>query len=269
MTDQHRSTARVIAALRLVSASPGPGLALSDIASDLNVPKSSLLPLLHTLRGENLLAMDEETQRYRIGFELYALGQAYLEANSAPLDIRVIMAEIVANCGEACYFGSLSGNDVVYELAVESPQPIRMVASVGKRLPAHSTAIGKALLSGKSGEELRALYPHGLVSVTPNTIVSLPVLQKQLSQVTVTGLAFETEESTPHISCVAVPLAAGDRILAAVSVATPVFRFTSEKRTTIIQLLQEAKPRLERIVAATAGSGGGVYPMDSGEGVRL
>lgn len=261
MTEPHRSTARVIAALQLVGANSRPGLTLSELANELRVPKSSLLPLLHTLRDANFLALDDETQRYRIGFELVALGQAYLEANSASADIRAIMEEIVEQCGETCYFGYLSGSEVVYQLAVESPQPIRMVASVGKRLPAHSTAIGKALLSDKSRAALQALYPNGLTSVTPNTITSIAALMAQLTQTAETDLAFESEESTPHICCVAVPLRADGHVRAAASVATPVFRFTREKKAAVIELLQRAQPRLERIVSATeigrAPGGGG------------
>jgi DNA-binding IclR family transcriptional regulator len=93
------------------------------------------------------------------------------------------------------------------------------------------------------------------MAVTRNTITGLDVLRKELSQVAATGLAFETEEPAPHIMCVAVPLIGHGTVLTAVCVATPVFRFTSDKRAVIIDLLQRVKPDLERIVVPAAGKG--------------
>jgi DNA-binding IclR family transcriptional regulator len=248
--ETHRPTARVVAALRSIAAS-GQGLTLSQLASQTSVAKSTLFPIMHTLRDAGWVVYDEATQRYRVGPGMYELGASYLAAHSGLADVKAIMTGIVAACGETCYFGRLAGDEVSYLLAVDSPQPIRMVASVGNRLPAHSTAIGKALLSRQRPDQVRRLYPHGLRAMTANTITNLDVLIQQLDQVRREGLAYETEESTPHICCVAVPLIVGIHAVAAVSVATPVFRFTPEKKQLIVRLLLDAKPKLERIVAAT------------------
>jgi len=67
------------------------------------------------------------------------------------------MESVVKNCEETCQLGVLDRGKVLYIRKVDSPQPIRMI-----RLPANGTAIGKALLSGLSNEEVRKLYADEL-----------------------------------------------------------------------------------------------------------
>lgn len=250
MSKPHRSTQRVVEILDRVRTHAERGVTLGELAQSLGAPKSSLLPIVHTLRDEQFLVFDAAAQRYRIGFAAYEVGQAYVRSAGIPFDIRSVMEGIVEASGETSYFGELRGNEVIYLLAVESPQPIRMVASVGNRLPAHGTAIGKALLAGRTRAQLEELYPHGLAPITPHTITEMGVLFDQLTEVAATGVAYEKEESTPDIRCIAVPVIVDGVTRAAVSVATPVFRFTDEKAAFITGLLKQAQPTLQRIVGA-------------------
>ena len=56
------------------------------------------------------------------------------------------------------------------------------------------------------------------------------------------------EESTPYIRCFAVPVSKAGRVAAAVSVAVPVFRYTEDKGARILELLSEARTRLEELL---------------------
>ncbi|TCE52054.1 IclR family transcriptional regulator [Bifidobacterium longum] len=250
MPQPHKATLRVVQVLNYVRVHSETGATLAEIAQTFDIPKSSLLPIIHTLRDEHFLTYEPASQRYRIGFSAYEVGQGYVRSNSALLDIRSEMEYITEATGETCYFGELRGGDVVYLLSVESPQPIRMVASVGNTLPAYSTSIGKALLSGYSVDDLRKLYPDGLKKITPHTITDVHVLANQLAEIKVTGVAYETEESTPGIRCAAIPLTVNSQIREAISVATPLFRMTDERMAYIVGLLKQEQPKLQRILAA-------------------
>lgn len=70
------------------------------------------------------------------------------------------MKAIVNQCAEICQFGILEHSDVLYLAKVDSPEPIRLSSSIGKRLPAYCTSLGKALLCEFSKEELQELYPE-------------------------------------------------------------------------------------------------------------
>ena len=68
---------------------------------------------------------------------------------------------MAAACDETVHVAVLDGADVVYIAKVDSTHPVRMVSAVGRRLPAHCTAVGKVLLSGLGAEALDARYPRG------------------------------------------------------------------------------------------------------------
>lgn len=112
-------------------------------------------------------------------------------------------------CGETCHFAVLDGKDALYLFKEESPEPIRMISSAGKRIPAYSTAIGKALLSRYTDEEIRKMYSDGLKKLTENTITDMDELLSQIRKIRVDKMAYETEESSHNITCIAVPISFG------------------------------------------------------------
>ena len=254
-TEPHHSTQRVVDILENIMYQNDTGLTLTELAQKLGAPKSSLFPIVHTLCQNRLLKFNEGTSQYTIGMKAYEIGNAYLRNGSVNEEIQAIMRDISQKCSETCYFAELVDGDVFYLFEVDSPEPIRMVASPGKRLPAYSAGIGKALLSGKSREEITDLYPDGLVPLTEHTITDMDQLCAQLSEIWNTGIAFECEESTPFIRCVAVPIKRAGTICAAMSVAVPVFRYNQEKEALIIQLLQEARGNVEKLLNTAGWSG--------------
>lgn len=249
-TEPHRSTQRVLDILCNIVKNQESGLTLTQLASALSAPKSSLFPIVHTLYQAGFLSLNKTTSRYTIGFKAYEVGNAYLKNDSINAEIQKQMGLITAQCREACFFGKLVEGDVFYLFKTDSPEPIRMVASPGKRLPAYSAAIGKALLSGKTRKELEELYPDGLKSLTPNTITDMDDLCKQLAETEKSGTAYEKEESTPYLQCIAVPIRKEGKVCAAMSVAVPVFRYDGEKEQMIINLLKQAQTKLETLIGS-------------------
>lgn len=87
-------------------------------------------------------------------------------------------------CNQTTHFGILNGHDTIYLYKFDSNQPLRIASHTGKRIPAHATAIGKALLSGLSKTELDELYKnYKLEAMTEHTITSLEELEKQIEEV--------------------------------------------------------------------------------------
>jgi DNA-binding IclR family transcriptional regulator len=247
---QHRSTSRVLDVFELIYNLPevNIGYTLTEIASLLDVPKSSLSPIMQTLLSRGYLAQDPLTARFRIGAMLYTVGNAYVSRGGFNKDVRQVMEGVVHKVSETCHFAELNGGEVYYLLKIDSPEAIRMFSAPGRRLPAYATGLGKALLSNKGREELQKLYPSGLYAVTPHTVTSLDVLERQLEAVRKTGFAFEAEESTLYIRCVAVPILSGAAVRYALSVAVPVFRYSEEKERQICESLKEAKEKIESVL---------------------
>lgn len=243
----HRTTSRVLDILELVASSPNE-YSLSDISQKLNVPKSSISPILQELTARNFL-VSNETQKYTIGLAAYNVGSSFLEQFHFLDEVERILANITNVCNEATHFSVLTGGDVLYLKKVNSPEPIRMISYIGNRVPAYSTALGKALLLDYTLSQLKHLYPDGLKKVTSNTISDFDVLYAQLEKARKEGFTYESEESNKYIRCVGVPVRKNGKVVAAMSVATPTFRYDEKKENLIKTLLADAKEKVENIIS--------------------
>ena len=245
--DEHRSTVRVLSILLALSNTPD-GLTLAELSQQLSAPKSSLFTIIHTMANQNFASYNEVTQKYSIGLNAYLTGIAYMETHNIFERFQEEMKSIVNQCSEICQLGILDHSEVLYLAKVDSPEPIRLSSSIGKRLPAYCTSLGKSLLCECTKEDLEVLFPNPLIPFTPNTVKNLDELYKQILTVRATSIAIERGETHPDISCISTPLFHNGKPAASISVSVTTFRFTPEKQTQIEQILLSAKPRFEKLL---------------------
>ena len=244
-TSKHRATARVLDILESLSGSEE-GLTLTELSQALDAPKSSLFPIVHTLEERRYLRQDDGTGRYTMGPRALVLGAAF-SADRGLAPITQVMKEMASKCQETCQLGILDQGRVLYVAREDSPQPIRLISWVGTRLPANATAVGKALLSGLTDEEVRALYAGGLPRLTERTITDVETLLAQLGAVRRGELAMEREESTDQLACWAVPLRRKGAVFAALSISVPLFRCREEKIELVRRSLRAAQAEIEKL----------------------
>ena len=242
----HRSTSRVLDILELVAEHPSE-YNLTDISKLMEAPKSSLYPIMYTLTARHFLALDNNGH-YKVDFSLYQVGNSYLRQLNFLDEVEKILTNMTNVCMETSHFGILKGGDVLYLKKIDSPEPIRMTSRVGMRIPAYGTAIGKALLMDTEFLELKKLYPNGLKALTENTITDFTDLSNQLSEARLLGYTCEMEESTQYICCFAVPIQKKGKVVAAISVAIPIFRYTEERAKLVRTLLFDSKNKIETIL---------------------
>lgn len=245
--NEHRPTSRVLDILELLAFSSG-GYTLTEIASAIDAPKSSIFPVIHTLLQRKFITIDKQTSKYTIGINTFAVGSSYLENLNVLNFITEEMQLIVDKCLETCQLGVLDKDKVLYIAKIDSPEPIRLISSVGKQLPAYCTALGKALLCDYSKEDLKELYPDGLPRHTLSTITDFDALYQQLSDIRETNIAMEFGEITEHIECVAVPIRKDGKVVLSISVSIPSFRATEEKVELIKKLLIPSKNKIENLL---------------------
>jgi DNA-binding IclR family transcriptional regulator len=94
-------------------------------------------------------------------------------------------------------------------------------ATVGGRLPAHLTGVGKALLACASAETINRYLDRRLTARTDASITSPASLRRELARIRNRGVAFDHAEAAQGLHCVAAPVRIGGRAVAAVSVAYP------------------------------------------------
>ncbi len=243
----HKPTWRVVAILNFVSSSRG--VSLIECANELGIPVGTIHPILQTLVDMEYLSYNPESRKYSAGLRLFLAGSSYVSGNNWYSSINSILAETAEKCGgETVHLAKLENGNVLYIMKVESTRSVRTFSSVGVILPAYGTALGKALLSDMPLDEIHKLYPDGLKPLTKNTITSFDVLSSQLEQVRNTGFAYECEESNYDVRCIARPLRRNGRVVAAVSVAMPVFRYTENRKERIEEELVTASARIEEML---------------------
>lgn len=243
---QHRATARVLDILESLSGSEE-GLTLTELSQALDAPKSSLFPIVHTLEERRYLPAGRwGPGRYTMGPRALVLGAAF-SADRGLAPITQVMKEVASKCQETCQMGILDQDRVLYVAREDSPQPIRLISWVGTRLPANATAVGKALLSGLTNEEVRALYAGGLPRLTEQTITDVETLLAQLEAVRRGELAMEREESTDQLACWAAPLRRKGTVFAALSISVPLFRCREEKIELVRRSLLTAQAEIEKL----------------------
>jgi DNA-binding IclR family transcriptional regulator len=239
----HNPTLRVLEILNLLCATPEP-MRLSQISRELNMPKSTLVPILQTLVSEQYLVRDTSEQ-YIPGYALLKLGAAARSVYSASGSIREALEKLAGKYDETCYYGVPEEGWVRYVEKVDSTQSLRMLTTIGHRLPAYATGIGKALLMDKSPEQLQQLYPEGLKPLTCHTVTDMEALLRQLQKARELGYAWEVEESTEHIRCFGVPVRKNGETVGAVSMAVPIFRYREAQKKDIVKALQETARTIE------------------------
>lgn len=244
----HKPTERVLSIFNLLSGHPE-GLTLTQIAQQLSIPKSTLSPILQEMTFQNYLHLDDDTSLYFIGISLHAIASSYDVTNELIPKVKTVMQRITEQSNEMCQLGILEGTEILYLLkeVPKTEMPIQIISHTGKKLPAYATALGKALLSYYTLEELKELYPEGLEAVTPHTITDMDVLWTQLQDIKQSNISHESEETTPFLCCYATPITLSETERIALSISLPVFLCTDEKVAQIKSLLIEAKNEIENL----------------------
>lgn len=247
--EEHRSTARVLSILELLSREETSSMTLSELGRAVGAPRSSLLPILRTMAAHGFVAYDQETQKYSIGLSALLAGKSYERTNTEMKLMLDEMHEVVRKCGETCQLGILERGRVLYVAKVDSPEQIGLKSEVGKSLPLYCTAIGKSLMADMTRDEVRLLVEEPFAPYTGSTLTTLDELWEQVSATHVRRLSSDESELSPDVTCIAAPIRVHGAVRYGMGISTPSFRFTEEKRHAAERALTEARLRIESALA--------------------
>ena len=196
-------------------------LGVSDIARQLGMHKSTVYRLLGTMEAEGFVHQID-TGRYVLGWRLFELGGAVKGWSSTRTVVTRHLASLVAATSETAHLAVFDEGSVLYIEKVESTRPLRMPSAVGKRVPAHCTALGKVFLANLAPQESLSAIRRPLARYTPKTIVDPDRLREELETVRVEGYAVDREEMEEGLMCLAAPIC-DDRgaVAAAISISGP------------------------------------------------
>jgi DNA-binding IclR family transcriptional regulator len=242
--------ARATDVLRALEVEPG-GLSLAQIARRVELPRSTVHRIITALEAESLVVPASPSGGYRLGPELARF------AASASGELRELVRPFIEQlryeADETVDLAVLNRDRVFFVDQVAAPHRLQALSAVGVSLPAHCTAIGKALLAGLSDEQVERLLPNRLPAETTNTITDRAELLADLELVRASGVAYDREELTIGISAVGATIRDAGSVVAALSIPVPTARFAGQEERLAEMLLRTCTE-----VSASLGANGHV-----------
>src|SRR5471030_1263437 len=203
-----------------------------------------LLTLVH------LGYMEAAGRQFRLTPKVLDLGYAYLSSLPVWSQAQPILEELTAELRQSCSATVLDGGDIVYVLRLATHRTMSINLSVGSRLPAYCTAMGRVLLSGLAPEQLqRQLATAALLKVTPQTETDPARLATLIAVVRQQGWCLVQDELELGLSSIAVPIT--DRaggIVAAINISGPTAAATATLREQYLPRLQAAAARISSLM---------------------
>jgi IclR family KDG regulon transcriptional repressor len=224
-----------------------PELSAREVMERLDLPRTTVHELLVTLEARSyLISVPGQPVQYRLGMPLFQLGAAFAGRLDLVREAQGVARDVAAACDEAVHVAVRDGADVIYLVKVDSTHPVRMVSAVGRRLPAHCTAVGKMLLSGLGRAELDAVLSKGaLPGMTPESITDPDSLRAHLERVRAEGVAVDIGESDTAMRCVAAAVRDhSGAVIAAMSLSAPIIRWTPQAQGEWTELIREGAATL-------------------------
>ncbi|MEV5610224.1 IclR family transcriptional regulator [Streptomyces sp. NPDC052225] len=240
-----KSAARTVELLEVLAERGDRPARLQELADELAVPRSSMYALLQTLIGRGWVRTDVTGSLYGIGIHALLTGTSYLDTDPYVQAVRPFLDEASEALGETIHLGRLDGFAVAYLATRESHEYLRTISRVGRRLPAHVGALGKALLAERSDTELP---PDPYTRVTDNTHTTREALAADLADIRARGYSIDREEGVPGIVGFGFALRYAAPAHDAISCSVPVARLTPEHQERIVTVMRETRTKIETTV---------------------
>lgn len=194
-----------------------PRLTLSDVARQSGLSRAAARRSLITL--QTLGYVGSEGRQFHLTPRVLALGYAYLSSLSLTDVAQSHLSDLANEVHESCSASVLDGFEIVYVARAATKRIMTISLSVGTRLPAYATSMGRVLLGALPAEQLDAyLDTASLAPLTERTIVDRGRLRAEVERTRTRGWGLVDQELEDGVRSIAVPVhdAAG-RVVAAVN----------------------------------------------------
>ena len=195
-----------------------------ELAERSGLPLGTVHRLLSTLAATGHVRQDGD-RRYALGTALMPLGDAatrLLGGWAQPFLVRLVEAS-----GETSNLAVLDDDRVLYLAQAPGRHRMRMFTEVGRRVPPHTTAVGKVLMAWHDEAQVRRVLARtGMEAHTPRSLTTVPAFLAALAEVRGRGWAVDDEEEEEGVRCLGVPVGPGPQAVAALSVSGPASRLS-------------------------------------------
>ncbi len=209
----------------------GKGMGLTELSQKVGLNKSTVYRLLSTLAEWGYVEKTTQGSKYKLGLKVIDLGSIFLNNIELKTEALPYLNELKEKSRQPVHLARLEDGQVVYIEKVDVINSIRMYSQIGRRVPAHSTALGKVMMAYKRADEVEYIIQNrGLAAVTSNTITDKQRFMEELKNIRIRGYALDDEENEVGIRCLAAPVFDYRcKVIAAVSTSGAIDVFTYQK----------------------------------------
>jgi DNA-binding IclR family transcriptional regulator len=243
----NRSLAKALALIEALAANSHP-LTANQLSRGLKITRPTVYRILSTLAEHGFVIREEGGPSYRLSFKLLDLGQRVLEGTDLLGAARAALRKLGAQCHETVHLAVPENGRMVYLDKLEGTGPFCTHSRLGRSVPMHCTALGKAVLAFLPPQKIQmVLMRHGMPKHTPRTIIRLPCMERELARIRRLGYAVDDVEFEEGVRCVGAPIFNHSGTpLAAISVSAPLSRMPLAKTHEVGAMVREGAASISR-----------------------
>lgn len=216
-----------------------PALGVREVARRTKLSPSTVGRIMAYMKEMGILNQDPESHLYMMGSKVLAWAGIYTVTSDVRTIALPVMVHLQEQTRETISLYILEGSERVCVERLESPETVRIVARIGRRIPLYAGSAGKVFLAflPENRREM-ILRDIDLVPMTEMTITDKDTLRAELSHIQKQGYAVSKGEWIIDASGVAAPIFdQHGQIGAAITISGPGQRFTEEKIEEMASLL--------------------------------
>jgi len=236
-----RAVEKTLDILNFLAEKEGP-LGTREIAKHLNLTRSAVSRILLTLASRDLVQKDELTKKYDLGTGILKLARALLDRIDLRKVARPVLESLRDKANETVFLAVLRKGETIYLDRVDSEQSVVLDGKIGESVPAHCSALGKAILAFLPEDKVEKLIQiNRLQKFTENTLTEPEELKEELRKISRQGYVVDNEECIEHVRCVGAPIFDHEgNVVASISLAGTSFRITSKRIPALARFIKEA-----------------------------
>jgi DNA-binding IclR family transcriptional regulator len=246
-----QSLARAFAILEEV-ARHREGIGLADLSKLVGLHNSTTFHLAKTMVSLGYIRQEKDSKRYRVGRPLFALAASALDEIEMVTVATPVLEDLSRETGESSHFAVRMGDAVVVIARTSGPGAFQLTDRVGVVRPAHCTALGKVILASLRPDQLeRFLRRVELKPSTEKSIIEIPLLMREITEIGRSGIAFDDGEFNAEVRCVAVPVKDfTGQVIGAIGISGPIWRLSHQAMQARAKIVQAASNRLSAAFGA-------------------
>ena len=242
-TDTRSAVYKTFSLLRSFSDKDSGGVGVSELARRAELSKSTAHRLLASLVANG--AVERAGDVYRLGPLVFELTSVSVDRKQEIVGetLTPFLAALFEQTRQTVHLAYLQGTEVVYVNKLFSARKVSAPSRIGGRAPAYCTGVGKAMLAWDMARA-DSVIKAGLTKWTPYTITDEKQFREELATVRRQGVAYDRQEITLGLSCVAAPIFGRDSSpIAAMSVSGPASQFDPQQYIPALKRITQAAGR--------------------------